>query len=58
MPDFKEMYLALFRETTKAIQTLQIAQQQTEKMYIEDDTADNLILITQSEDNENQPPQE
>ena len=35
MPDYKEMYLHLFRETTKAINALQQAQQATEEMFIE-----------------------
>ena len=36
MPDYKEMYATLFRETTKAIGILQTAQQQTEEIYIAD----------------------
>jgi len=34
MPDWKEMYLHLFRETEKAINILVEAQQQCEEMYI------------------------
>ena len=34
MPDYKEMYFALFREVTKAIEHLQKAQQITEEMYM------------------------
>lgn len=34
MPDWKEMYLALFRETEKAINILVDAQQHCEEMYI------------------------
>ena len=41
MPDYKEMYLVLFRETTKAITALQKAQQTTEEMYITDEENDN-----------------
>jgi hypothetical protein len=50
MPDYKEMYLSLFRETTKAIGILQSAQQKTEEIYISDDTEDNLILLKSSND--------
>ena len=45
MPNYKEMYTTLFRETTKAISILQSAQQKTEEIYISDDTEDNLIII-------------
>ena len=45
MPDYKEMYRILFRETTKAISALQNAQQQAEDIYIADDTEDSLIDI-------------
>ena len=34
MPDWKEMYLTLFRETEKAINILTDAQRQCEEMYI------------------------
>lgn len=34
MPDYKEMYLTLFRAQTEAIYLLQAAQQQTEDLYI------------------------
>lgn len=37
MPDYQEMYLHLFRETTKAITALQEAQKQTEELYLADD---------------------
>jgi len=35
MPDYREMYLRLFRACTKALDELQIAQLETEKMFIE-----------------------
>ncbi len=44
MPDYKEMYLMLFRETTKAISMLQLAQQQAEEMYISDGPVDRSLL--------------
>ena len=45
MPNFREMYFVLFNELTRTIAALQKAQQQTEKMYITDDSADQLIVI-------------
>ena len=50
MPDYKEMYITLFKETAQAIRILQAAQQKTEEIYISDDTADNLILLKPNED--------
>jgi hypothetical protein len=41
MPDYKEMYLALFRAQTKAIEILREAQIETEEMYIADDTKED-----------------
>ena len=38
MPDYKEMYLTLFRAMTKSIDILQEAQQKTEEMYISGET--------------------
>ncbi len=35
MPDYKEMYLAMARETEKAIKILIAAQQKCEEQYIE-----------------------
>jgi hypothetical protein len=59
MPDYKEMYLVLFRETTKAITALQNAQQTTEEMYIVDGGNENLNAANSSDraDEENHPPQ-
>lgn len=34
MPDWKEMYLTLFRETEKAVSLLTEAQRRCEEMYI------------------------
>lgn len=45
MPDYKEMYLSLFKETTNAINVLQSAQRKTEEIYIADDTENSLILL-------------
>ncbi|MPM19291.1 hypothetical protein SDC9_65712 [bioreactor metagenome] len=50
MPDYKEMYITLFKETTKAISILQTAQQRTEEIYISDDTENNFILLKPHKD--------
>ena len=43
MPDYKEMYFALYREVTKVIEQLQEIQQKTEEIYIQSE--DRLILF-------------
>jgi len=55
MPDYKELYLTLFRETTKAISILQKAQQTTEESYISEELFpdDRIILLNTDEINEN-----
>ncbi len=35
MTDYKKMYMTLYRDTAKAIDTLQQAQQKTEQLYME-----------------------
>ena len=40
MPDYKEMYLTLMRETEKAIRILVQAQQRCEELYCCDDDSD------------------
>ncbi len=46
MPDYKEMYYHLFRETAKAIEILQKAQQKTEELYISaSPSTDNVIVV-------------
>lgn len=40
MPDYKEMYLTLFRASEQAIQTLIQAQQACEEMYISQSATD------------------
>ena len=37
MPNYKEMYLTLMRETEKAIRTLTEAQRACEELYLQDD---------------------
>ena len=36
MPDYKELYLTMIRETEKAIQILTYAQQKCEDLYLND----------------------
>ena len=49
MPDYKEMYLKLFRATTEAIEILQQAQQQIEEEYISA-TEPNVIILSVEKD--------
>ena len=59
MPDYKEMYLTLFRETSRAILTLQAAQKRTEERYIADVTAEPMIVLCEpGEEGREQPTQE
>ena len=51
MPDYKEMYLTLFRATEQAINTLIAAQQQCEELYMNAPQGD-LIVLSQSRDTE------
>ena len=44
MPDYKEMYLTLFRATEQAIDTLITAQQKCEEMYINAPEKDFIVL--------------
>ncbi len=55
MPDYKEMYLTLFRDTAKAISILQLAQQKTEEIYISDESSSEgiMILLNSNKTNEN-----
>ncbi len=51
MPNYKEMYVTLFRSQTKAIDLLQKAQQETEDMYIESDEPEIKILPIRKDEN-------
>ncbi len=55
MPDYKEMYLTLFRSITQAIALLQEAQRQTEEMYISAEAPDIRVIHTLKQ-NTNTPP--
>lgn len=47
MPNYKEMYLALFNQVSEVIEELQAIQQKTEEMYLSDEGAPTLIELTQ-----------
>ncbi len=49
MPDYKEMYLTMVRETEQAINILVAAQRKCEEMYINAPKAD-IKLLDQQED--------
>jgi hypothetical protein len=48
MADYQEMYRKLFKATTKAIDLLQKAQQETEELYISSDQPE-LHLVKQKD---------
>lgn len=48
MADYREMYRKLFQATTKAIDILQKAQQETEELYISSDQPE-LHLVKQKD---------
>lgn len=54
MPDYKEMYLHMARETEKAVRILIEAQRQCEEMYINAPEAD-ITLLPIERDDENEP---
>jgi len=44
MPDWKEMYLTLMRDTEKAIRILEESQQKCEELYLQDEPPTLVIL--------------
>ena len=50
MPDYKEMYLSLFRATEKAINLLIAAQQECEELYLSAPEPELLVLPSQESD--------
>ena len=50
MPDYKEMYLSLFRATEKAINLFIAAQQECEKLYLSAPEPELLVLSSQKSD--------
>ena len=50
MPDYKEMYLHLMRETEKSIRILIEAQRECERIYLEAEEP-QLILLTPEQNN-------
>ena len=55
MPDYKTMYITLFRSQIKAIHLLQEAQQATEEMFIESKDPD-IRLLSELKDKAELPP--
>lgn len=53
MPDYKEMYLTLFRATEQAIDTLIAAQRKCEEMYLNTPEKD-FIILSRSQETEEQ----
>ena len=52
MPNYKEMYLKLFRVTEKAINDLIAAQQACEELYLRDaDDEPNLVVLPNQAEN-------
>ena len=49
MPDYKEMYLKMVRASEDAINVLQTAQQECEKMYIESDNTESAVSSSENE---------
>lgn len=51
MPDYKEMYLTLFRATEKAVRILTDAQMQAEEIFLaaEDEKADETVAAQDGE---------
>lgn len=49
MPDYKEMYLKLFRASEQAISTLIQAQRECEELYISQPEADLKVLSISTE---------
>jgi len=53
MPDYREMYLTLFRKVAAVIEELQDIQRMTEEMYISDSLPDDGSLDEIEQDREN-----
>ncbi len=47
MANYKEMYVQLFKETTKAIELLQKAQQQCEELYLNSEETEIFSLCNE-----------
>ena len=44
MPDWKEMFLTLMRDTEKAIRILEDSQRKCEELYLQDDAPSLIVL--------------
>ena len=49
MPDYKEMYLTMARETEKAIRILEAAQLRCEELYIQSEEPELVVLPRQGQ---------
>lgn len=50
MPDYKEMYLTLFRAAEEAVQTLIAAQRTCEEMYLSAEEPELIVLPPKKEE--------
>lgn len=55
MPDYKEMYLKLFRAAEEAINILIAAQRDCEEMYISDQEPPIIHIVPPNEPDKDQP---
>ena len=53
MPDYKKMYFHLFKETARAIKILTEAQEETERIYVEETSDNNLVMLPKIAEKEN-----
>lgn len=49
MPDYKEMYFKLFRATTKAIDILEVAQQECEELFLSPEEPNLTVLPSKND---------
>ena len=52
MPDYKEMYLTMVRETEKAIRILEAAQLRCEELYLQSEEP-QLVVLPRQDTNQN-----
>lgn len=56
MPDYKEMYLRLFRATEKAVQVLIAAQQECEELYLASPESELKVFSAEVKADEGEAP--
>lgn len=57
MPDYKEMYLKMFRASEKALDLIVTAQQECEELYTENSPPELRSISLPAENNQNADPQ-